>query len=126
MTERFEPFVRVADLDAWARFAAVNDEFVAIHMDDAAGRAAGLDGSIAMGNLTFSHFHVAIGRWFGQRRIERISIRFVAPVVRGTRVEVRTYHVTEDEQGRTHLRIEARDAADLLLAEGAAVVLAAV
>ena len=35
-------FERRTDFANWNRYAAVNEEFVAIHMDDEAGRAAGL------------------------------------------------------------------------------------
>ena len=34
-------YARTTDLANWNRYAAVNDEFVPIHMDDDAGRAAG-------------------------------------------------------------------------------------
>jgi hypothetical protein len=35
------PFERDTHLEEWNGFAAVNDEFVPIHMDDTGGRAAG-------------------------------------------------------------------------------------
>jgi hypothetical protein len=38
--DELPPFVRTTGFDNWNRYAAVNDEFVPIHMDDDAGRAA--------------------------------------------------------------------------------------
>jgi hypothetical protein len=51
------PFARPSDLHAWNRFAAVNDEFVDIHMDDEAGRAAGYGSAFGMGNLQWAYLH---------------------------------------------------------------------
>ena len=53
-------FAREAGLHAWNRFAAVNDEFVPIHMDDDAGRAAGYDGAFGMGTLQFAWLHCVL------------------------------------------------------------------
>ena len=36
--QELAPFVREAGFPAWNRYAAVNDEFIPIHMDDAAGQ----------------------------------------------------------------------------------------
>ena len=49
--------VRKTDFPHWNRFAAVNDEFVPIHMDDEHGRTAGFPSAIGMGNLVWSYFH---------------------------------------------------------------------
>ena len=35
-------FTRKTGLDIWNRYAAVNDEFIPIHMDDEAGRDAAI------------------------------------------------------------------------------------
>lgn len=63
--QELPPFVRATGLDNWNRFAAVNDEFVPIHMDDEAGRAAGYDGAFGMGNLQWSFLHNAVRQWMG-------------------------------------------------------------
>ena len=42
-------------LEGWNRYAAVNDEFVDIHMSDEAARSAGLPGAIGMGNLRIGY-----------------------------------------------------------------------
>jgi acyl dehydratase len=51
------PFVRTTGLANWNRFAAVNDEFIDIHMDDEAAKAIGMPGVFGMGNLRISYLH---------------------------------------------------------------------
>lgn len=61
----------------WNRFAAVNDEFVAIHMDDEAGRKAGATGAFGMGNLQWAYMHNALRDWVGESgRISAASCQF--------------------------------------------------
>jgi hypothetical protein len=57
------PFARPSGLETWNRFAAVNDEFVDIHMDDRAGRAAGYGGAFGMGNLQWAYLHNLLREW---------------------------------------------------------------
>lgn len=79
-------FERVAGFHAWNRFAAVNDEFVPIHMDDDAGRAAGNGGAFGMGSLQFSYLHAVLRDWIGDDgRIVRVSCQYRAPSLRGPR-----------------------------------------
>ena len=89
------PFTRRADFAAWNRYAAVNDEFVGIHMDDAAGQAAGFPGAIAMGNLALSYLHNLLRGWIdaqwdgprdGRARIAGIAVSYRQPVLRGSTV----------------------------------------
>lgn len=48
------------------RYAAVNDEFIPIHMDDEAGRAAGNDnGAFGMGNLRLAYLVNMLRFWLG-------------------------------------------------------------
>jgi len=50
----------------WNRYAAVNDEFVPFHMDDAAGRRAGNEqGAFGMGNLRYAYIVNALHDWIG-------------------------------------------------------------
>ncbi len=42
-------FVHETDFMNWNRYAAVNDEFVYIHMDDEAGKAAGQGAAFGIG-----------------------------------------------------------------------------
>ncbi len=59
-------FQRKTDFANWNRFAAVNYEFVPIHMDDEAGRAAGQPAAFGMGNLRFSYLHNMLFEWMGE------------------------------------------------------------
>ncbi len=67
-------------LEHWNRFAAVNDEFVDIHMDDEAGRAAlNEPGAFGMGNLRYSYLFNALRRWLGDNAdIREVGCQFRA------------------------------------------------
>ncbi|RAY16989.1 hypothetical protein DPM19_02155 [Actinomadura craniellae] len=81
------PFVRPAGLEAWNRYAAVNDEFVGIHMDDEAGQAAGYPGAIGMGNLVWGWLHCMVEDWLGDRgRLEHLECRFRVPALKGDEI----------------------------------------
>ena len=57
---------RKTDFMNWNRYAAVNDEFVYIHMDDEAGRAAlNEQGAFGMGNLRYAYIVNALQDWIG-------------------------------------------------------------
>lgn len=72
-------FTRGTGLPIWNRYAAVNDEFVPIHMDDQAGRDAGQDGAFGMGNLQVAYLHNLVRDWLGDDgEIVRISCQFRA------------------------------------------------
>ncbi|MDQ1178580.1 MaoC/PaaZ C-terminal domain-containing protein [Rhodococcus sp. SORGH_AS_0301] len=77
-------FVRDTGLAVWGRYAAVNDEFVPIHMDNEAGRAAGMPGAFGMGNLQISYMHCLLRDWLGPMgRIQSVSARFRKPNLAG-------------------------------------------
>jgi acyl dehydratase len=60
------PWSRTTDLMHWNRYAAVNDEFIYIHMDDDAGRAAlNANGAFGMGNLRYAYLLNSIRDAFG-------------------------------------------------------------
>ncbi|MDQ7905547.1 MaoC/PaaZ C-terminal domain-containing protein [Phytohabitans sp. ZYX-F-186] len=60
------PWTRRTDVMNWNRYAAVNDEFIYIHMDDEAARSAGNgQGTFGMGNLRFAYLHNALHAAFG-------------------------------------------------------------
>jgi acyl dehydratase len=91
------PLVRDTGLNNWNRYAAVNYEFVPIHMDDEAGRAAGMGGAFGMGNLQWSYLHVLLRDWLGEHgRIRSVQCDFRTPntkgvvTARGTITEVST------------------------------------
>ncbi|WP_285320318.1 MaoC/PaaZ C-terminal domain-containing protein [Pseudarthrobacter sp. lyk4-40-TYG-27] len=82
--EELPEFRRRSGLETWNRYAAVNDEFVPIHMDDAAGRAAGMPGAIGMGNLQVAYMHNLLRGWLGDRgRIVQVTASFRQPNIAG-------------------------------------------
>jgi acyl dehydratase len=85
--DRVPAFRRTAGFHNWNRYAAVNSEFVDIHMDDDAGRAAGFPGAVGMGNLTLAWLHAMFRAWLGdQGRLLSLSAQFRAPALKGDTV----------------------------------------
>ena len=71
---------RTTDFMNWNRYAAVNDEFVYIHMDDEAGRAAlNEQGAFGMGNLRYTYLLNMLRDWAG----DEAEIREVGCQYRG-------------------------------------------
>lgn len=58
-------FSRTTNLAHWNRYAAVNDEFIPIHMDDEDARAVGQKAAFGMGNLRIAYLHNALEAWLG-------------------------------------------------------------
>src|SRR5690348_323045 len=82
--QKLPAFSRETGFPAWNRFAAVNDEFVPIHMDDEAGRAAGYPSAFGMGNLQWAYLHNALREWMGDEgRIVSLSCQFRGPDTKG-------------------------------------------
>jgi hypothetical protein len=71
-------YVREAGFPAWNRYAAVNDEFIPIHMEDAAGTAAGYSGAFGMGNLQWAYLHCLLREWLAgtEGRIVKVHCQF--------------------------------------------------
>ena len=69
---------RKTDLMNWNRYAAVNDEFVYIHMDDEAGRAAlNEPGAFGMGNLRFAYLHNMLRDWAGdEAQVKKLGCQY--------------------------------------------------
>ncbi len=88
--EQLPPFVRTTQFQAWNRYAAVNDEFVDIHMDDRAGiRAGNAEGAFGMGNLRYAYIVNALRDWAGeQMEIRRIECQFRALNCKGDTLTV--------------------------------------
>ena len=85
--EEIPAFVRQTGFHNWNRYAAVNDEFVPIHMDDEAGQAAGYPTAFGMGNLQWSYLHNIVREWMGERgTIEHLSCQFRGPNLKGQTV----------------------------------------
>ena len=99
---------RTTDFMSWNRYAAVNDEFVPIHMDDEAGRAQGFPGAFGMGNLMWSYLHNLVRDWMGDDgRITAMTCSFRAPNNRGMTVEARgAVTGVRDEEGERLVDLE--------------------
>ena len=70
-------FTRKTDFDNWNRFAAVNDEFISMHMDDEMARAMGQLGAIGMGNLRWTYLLNALRDWAGdEAEIVNMNVQF--------------------------------------------------
>lgn len=71
---------RTTDFMSWNRYAAVNDEFVYIHMDDEAGRAARNErGAFGMGNLRYTYLLNALRDWIGdEAEIREAAVQYRA------------------------------------------------
>ncbi|MET3953282.1 acyl dehydratase [Rhodococcus sp. OAS809] len=95
------PFERSTGLENWNRFAAVNYEFVDIHMDDEAGRAAGYDSAFGMGNLLWSYLHCMLREWIGENgRILEVRCQFRSPNTKGMHLTAGgTVTAVRDEDG---------------------------
>ena len=125
-------YVRTTDLANWNRYAAVNDEFVPIHMDDDAGRAAGFPSAFGMGNLLWAYLHNMLRDWIeadfaGNGRIVSVDLSFRKPNLRGQTVAARgTVTAVREEGGATIVDLDVavvdRDAPATVLAPGKATI----
>ncbi|MDQ7909358.1 MaoC/PaaZ C-terminal domain-containing protein [Phytohabitans sp. ZYX-F-186] len=120
--ETFTTGFRRAGFAEWNRFAAVNDEFVPIHMDDAEGRAAGYPGAIGMGRLQWSYVHNLLRDWLaGDGRIVSVALRFTGPQLKD--VEFAPFgRVTAIRGEEADLDVWIEDAEGATLASGTATV----
>lgn len=72
-------FERKTDTMHWNRYAAINEEFVYVHMDDEAGRAAGQGQAFGMGNLRWAYVLNALRGWIGdEAQVRELSMQFRA------------------------------------------------
>jgi acyl dehydratase len=103
-------FERMSSLHAWNRFAAVNEEFVPIHMDDEAGKNAGNGGAFGMGALQFSYLHALLRQWIGDDgRIVAVSLQYRSPNLRGLMTTARaTVTAIREENGETLVDLDVR------------------
>jgi acyl dehydratase len=83
-------FTREATLHHWNRYAAVNDEFYDIHMDDESAKAAGHATAIGMGNIQWAYMHNMLRDWLSDRgRLLTLSCEFRRPSLRNSIVRAR-------------------------------------
>jgi acyl dehydratase len=72
-------FERKTDFMNWNRYAAVNDEFVYLHMDDSVAAAAGQGEAFGMGNLRWAYVMNALQGWIGdEAEVRDLSMQFRA------------------------------------------------
>ena len=78
--DKLPAWSRKTDFMHWNRYAAVNDEFIYMHMDDEAGRAAANErGAFGMGNLRFAYILNALRDWLGDEvEIREVQCQFRA------------------------------------------------
>jgi acyl dehydratase len=60
------PFERTTGLGHWNRYAAVNDEFIDVHMSQEAAQRAGQPAIFGMGNLRVGYLHNMLHDWIGR------------------------------------------------------------
>lgn len=123
--DRISTGLRRTGYPEWNRFAAVNDEFVPIHMDDEEGRRAGYPGSIAMGRLLWSYAHRMLRDWQPGGRVAALSLQFRGPVLRDAPFDVRAIvtGVRELQNGRLiDVEVSIEDGTGTVLAPGTATV----
>lgn len=60
-------FSRETQFANWNRYAAVNDEFIDVHMSKEAAQAAGQADVFGMGNLRVAYAHAMLHDWLGNR-----------------------------------------------------------
>jgi acyl dehydratase len=118
---------RRTDFTNWNRYAAVNDEFVAFHMDDEAGRAALNErGAFGMGNLRYAYVLNALRAWIGDEgEIREVGCEYRAINQKGDVLTV-TGTVTdkrhENGENRVFLDVNVVNQDDVATCPGHAVV----
>jgi acyl dehydratase len=119
-------FERKTDFMNWNRFAAVNDEFVYIHMDDDIGKAAGQGAAFGMGNLRYAYVLNALRSWIGdEAEVRELSMQFRAinhkNDVLTTQVRV-TDKKQEEGEHRVYLAVDVINQAGASTSPGEAIV----
>jgi len=72
-------FERKTDMMHWNRYAAVNDEFVYIHMDADYAKSIGQPDVFGMGNLRLAYLHNMLRNWIGEAGdIKRVGCQYRA------------------------------------------------
>lgn len=98
-------FTRTTDFMNWNRYAAVNDEFVYIHMDDEAGKNSGnAQGGFGMGNLRWAYLQNMLREWMGdEAEVREMSVQYRA-INQKHDVLTCTGKITEKKvEGKDHL-----------------------
>ncbi|KEQ51980.1 MaoC/PaaZ C-terminal domain-containing protein [Sphingobium chlorophenolicum] len=109
--DQIPAFTRKTTMMEWSRFAAVNEEFVYVHMDDEAGRAAGQPGAFGMGNLRWAYMLNALRDWAGdESEIKELAMQFRAinqkDDILSAKATVVDKSVADDGSNLIHLQID--------------------
>ena len=107
--QQLPTFAREAGFPAWNRYAAVNDEFIPIHMDDEAGKQAGYPGAFGMGNLQWSWLHCLLREWLEGTagRIVSVTCQFRGPSLKGETVAANgVVTAVREEAEEVHVDLE--------------------
>jgi acyl dehydratase len=106
--EELPVFERTTGFGNWNRFAAVNDEFIDVHMDAAAARAAGQPDVFGMGNLRIAYLHAALHSWLaGRGDIAEFACQFRQLNFLGDRLRTRAVVTAREERaGGALVRLE--------------------
>lgn len=60
------------------RYAGASGDFNPIHTVESVGKKVGLDGVIAHGMLIMGYASKAVGKWYPNKRIRDVNVRFVS------------------------------------------------
>jgi len=117
---------RETDFMNWNRYAAVNDEFVYLHMDDEVAKAAGQGEAFGMGNLRWAYVVNALQDWIGdEAEVRELSMQFRAINQKHdvlTTQAVVTEKKVEDGENRVYLDVNVVNQDGVAGAPGKAVV----
>jgi acyl dehydratase len=120
------PVVRETDFMNWNRYAAVNDEFVYLHMDDKVAAAAGQGEAFGMGNLRWAYVMNALQDWIGdEAEVRDLSMQFRAINKKHdtlTTQAVVTEKKVEDGENRVYLDVNVVNQDGVQGAPGTAIV----
>jgi len=93
-------FVRVTDFPEWNRYAAVNDEFIDVHMSADAAQAAGQPDVFGMGNLRIAYAHNVLHDWLdGRGDVAEFGCQFRGLNFRGDELTTWGRVVAVEERG---------------------------
>ncbi len=92
-------FTRTTDLSHWNHYAAVNNEFIPIHMDTESAQAIGQPDVFGMGNLRLAYLHNVLHDWLaGRGDIVDISCQFRGMNFKGDQLQVKGVVTAKREQ----------------------------
>jgi acyl dehydratase len=93
-------FTRTVDFAHWNRYAAVNDEFIDVHMSTEAAQAAGQPDVFGMGNLRVAYAHNVLWDWLdGRGDIAAFACQFRALNFRGDTLTAHARVTAKGEHG---------------------------